>query len=314
MKLNKLLFVCLSAFVIAFTSCKSDNPVTGITLDEASLSIAVDETATLTATILPKGADGTITWASQDATIATVDNGVVTGVKAGATTVVASCGSFSASCSVTVTATSGGTGDASLEGSDYYLIYMDEASATKISDKIVADFRPDDVTKFLYVWDATYVAGSSTGPNSYGEVTDWLSFVVQSVGWSGLGFNCADLSELDKLATVTDNPDGYYFHIAIKTQQSGKSHRFYMNGTGDANGGFVLGSSSFVDGNNTYSPYADITTDGEWNYFDIPMSVLVNEGLKYRTGNDKALNVFCVLSGAVAGTTLDMDAIFIYKK
>ncbi len=306
----------MSAAVILFSSCKTDEPVTGITLDEASISVAVDETATLTATILPKDADGTVTWASQDATIASVNNGVVTGVKVGTTRIVASCGSFSATCSVTVTATSGNIGDASLEGSNYYLILLDEVSAQKISDKIVGDYRIDDNQTNLYIWSTgdTYAAGSCVGPNSFGEVTDWLSLVVQNVGWSGFGINCAKLTELDKLATVTDNPDGYYFHIAIKSQQTGKSHRFYMNGTGDANGGFVLGSATFVDNNKSYVPYADFTTDGEWNYFDIPMSVLVNEGLKYRTGNTAALNVFCGLSGGTSGTTLDVDAVFIYKK
>lgn len=315
MKLKNFLLLCVGVATFAFTSCKTEDPITGITLDEASLTVGVDETATLTATLVPTGATGTITWASQDPTIATVADGVVTGVKTGTTNIVASCGGFSASCAVTVSASSG-SGDASLTGSNYYLIYLDETSAAKIAGKIVGDYRVDDNITHLYIWSVgdTYAAGSCSGPNSYGEVTDWLSLIVQSVGWSGFGINCTNLTELDKLATVTDNPDGYYFHIAIKSQQTGKSHRFYMQGTGDANGGFVLGPSAFVDGSKTYAAYANYTTDGEWNYFDIPMSVLVNEGLKFRTGNTAALNVFCGLSGGTAGTTLDVDAIFIYKK
>lgn len=79
--------------------------VTGIGVAPSTASIAVDETIALTATLYPAGAQGTITWASSDSTYASVDdNGVVTGVAAGSATITATCGSYSDSCVVTVTA------------------------------------------------------------------------------------------------------------------------------------------------------------------------------------------------------------------
>jgi hypothetical protein len=65
-------------------------------------TVAVDGTTTLTATTVPAGA--TVVWDSSDETIATVANGVVTGVKAGKATITARNGNAVASVEVTVTA------------------------------------------------------------------------------------------------------------------------------------------------------------------------------------------------------------------
>lgn len=86
------------------------NPCTGITLDKDTLTIARGETATLTATTLPADTTDKVVWSSADKTIATVENGVVTAVGLGETTVTAACGDKTASCKVTVTkATIAGT-------------------------------------------------------------------------------------------------------------------------------------------------------------------------------------------------------------
>ena len=80
-------------------------PVTGVTLSETQASVAVGKTLTLTATVEPEDAtDPTVTWLSSDESIATVEDGVVTGVKAGTATITAQAGDMTASCVVTVTA------------------------------------------------------------------------------------------------------------------------------------------------------------------------------------------------------------------
>ena len=86
------------------------NPCTGITLDKDTLTIARGETATLPATTFPADTTDKVVWSSADKTIATVENGVVTAVGLGETTVTAACGDKTASCKVTVTkATIAGT-------------------------------------------------------------------------------------------------------------------------------------------------------------------------------------------------------------
>lgn len=86
------------------------NPCTGIKLDRDTLTIARGETATLTATVEPANTTDTIGWSSENDNIATVENGVVTAVGLGETTITAACGDKTASCKVTVTkATIAGT-------------------------------------------------------------------------------------------------------------------------------------------------------------------------------------------------------------
>ena len=80
--------------------------VTGVTLDRTKLTMSVNETATLTATVSPENAtDQTLLWSSSNEEIATVsEDGVVTALKAGTVTVTATAGGVSATCEITVTA------------------------------------------------------------------------------------------------------------------------------------------------------------------------------------------------------------------
>ena len=76
--------------------------VDGIEVTPSTASVNVGDTTTLTATLSPSGATGTIDWASSDESVATVANGVVTGVSAGTATITATCDGFSDTCEVTV--------------------------------------------------------------------------------------------------------------------------------------------------------------------------------------------------------------------
>lgn len=311
MKLKKILLFA-SAVLVLFSACKSEVEVTGITLDEASISIEKGDTATLTATILPKGAEGTVTWLSSNPAVATVNNGEVIGLTEGTTNVVATVGSFNATCVVTVTKESMDP-KASLKGSNYYVIIMDGVTAASIESKIVGDLRPNDVDKFLYIWDGTYNAGTSTGPNFFGEVEAWTSLTVASAGWSGAGFNInstANAALLTSMKDITDHPEDYYLHIGIKSKDNG-IHAIILGGQTEVK--FAIGASGFVDGAATYPALGDFTRDGEWQRVEIPVKTLTDMGLSYSNFAANP-NIFAFLSGGVTGTTLDLDAVFFYKK
>lgn len=78
------------------------NP-TGISLNKSSASLNAGKTLQLSAILEPNGAIGNITWSTNNASAAIVDNnGLVTAVAAGAATITATVGSYSASCVVTV--------------------------------------------------------------------------------------------------------------------------------------------------------------------------------------------------------------------
>lgn len=89
-----------SASAVAFAPDKA-NTVQSILLSNTAVSVDVNEDVTVTAQTLP--IDGDITWSTSDATVATVDGGVITGVASGTATITAVSGSASASVAVTVT-------------------------------------------------------------------------------------------------------------------------------------------------------------------------------------------------------------------
>ena len=85
--------------------------VTGVSLDQSTASVKVGKTITLVASITPANATNkNVTWTSSSTAIATVNNnGVVSGVAAGTAniTVTTADGNKTATCAVTVTASSG---------------------------------------------------------------------------------------------------------------------------------------------------------------------------------------------------------------
>lgn len=66
----------------------SITPTPGVTLSAAGVTVEIGDTHTVTATTVPAGS--TVTWTSADTDVATVANGVITGVAEGETTVTAS--------------------------------------------------------------------------------------------------------------------------------------------------------------------------------------------------------------------------------
>lgn len=114
MKKGLLMFVAFMAAALLFTSCQnatasagdsspSSIGITSVQLDKTTATVVEGLTVTLTASVSPTNATNkTITWTSSDTDVATVDNGVVTGIAAGTATITAACGGQTATCAVTV--------------------------------------------------------------------------------------------------------------------------------------------------------------------------------------------------------------------
>lgn len=78
---------CIKALTIS-SDTEIEIPVTGVKLNKESQTIQIGDTITIVATVNPTWASNKkITWESADEQIATVENGVVTGVSEGTTTI-----------------------------------------------------------------------------------------------------------------------------------------------------------------------------------------------------------------------------------
>ena len=95
--------------ICTITVTKKDDTVkvTGVTLDKTKISLYVDDSAKLTATVKPSNATNkNVTWESSNPAVASVDqNGNVKALKAGTATITVTTndGNYTASCTVTVT-------------------------------------------------------------------------------------------------------------------------------------------------------------------------------------------------------------------
>ena len=135
-------------------------PVTGVSLDRSSAEIIKGESITLTATVSPSNAtDKNVIWTSSDPSVATVSqSGVITAVKAGSTTVVAttSDGGKTAACEIVVIVP---VKSISLDKESMELIEGDSANLT-------ATIGPDDATDKRITWkssDKSIATVSSAG-------------------------------------------------------------------------------------------------------------------------------------------------------
>lgn len=172
------------------------------------------------------------------------------------------------------------------------------------SGKTTADYNVDDVKHFLYIWENTYNAQSSTGVNSFGFNESYNHYTVGSVGWSGLGYASnksggKDLSMID---------DDYVFHIGFRgTSTDGHvSHKV------------IVGNASFTVGNASIEGapiIGDFKRDGSWTYFDVPVTVLKSlaGGELFDNAANYEGNVVAILSGGSQGADLEFDNVFFYK-
>ena len=91
--------------IYLFTKSVGTEPVSGVSLDKTTASIDVGKTVSLTATVLPENAaNKAVTWSTSAPNVATVSNGVVTGIAEGTAviTVTTVDGEKTATCTVTV--------------------------------------------------------------------------------------------------------------------------------------------------------------------------------------------------------------------
>jgi uncharacterized protein YjdB len=117
--------------------------VTSITLDKSELSLEVNNSDVITATVKPDNAtDKSVKWSSSDASIVKVDNGKVTALKSGTTTITAECGGKKAECEITATVSVAGI---ALDKTEL-TIAVGETSTLK------ATVIPDDATDKVITW------------------------------------------------------------------------------------------------------------------------------------------------------------------
>ena len=340
-KLNYL--AILVSMALVFTACPGTDPEppnggpTSITLTPATAAIEVGATVTLTAELYPPGSEGTIVWTSSNNAIATVANGVVTGVAEGIATITAAVGTVTANALVNVTYDPLIVFEDVLGlGREFFPIYLDEISRAEIDSRVVMDLGPNDMYKWLWIWPDgnSYVGGVIPGfLNFFGHSTGWMALEVGTLGWSGKGYfigndvdpdwHASALSHLNAKGRMMDNPEEWYFHVAMRLGNATDSHLFIIYGATGTFGRLAVGNAPYVDGGNTFQlhPHSRVLADGEWHQVLVPMTYFFNHehpaapnnNLFLPSNNTEGRNIVATLSGGVTGTELQYDALMFVR-
>lgn len=125
----------------------SEVPATGITLSTDKVTLNVEGTYTLTPTLDPSNTTDTVTWASDNESVATVADGVVTAVAPGKATITATAGSVSATCEVKVMPVKGTVIIENLGG--HKVVYANSVDASTLGEDTTfeVEFKKGDVVK-----------------------------------------------------------------------------------------------------------------------------------------------------------------------
>lgn len=155
---------------------------TGVTLDNSVLSVGVTEGAKLNATVVPENASfKDVTWTSSNTSVVAVNNaGGLIGMSAGTATVTATSHSgLTATCSVTVTASSNSFMDNGLIGFGLYNIDNDDEDVWYSTNRFGAsgslyhygEGSYDVVVSEYDPWDAVVYAYIEVGEGNYNFVS-----------------------------------------------------------------------------------------------------------------------------------------------
>lgn len=158
--------LCVAAMVITVASCTpKEDPkveVTGITLNQTSLSLEPGASFTLTATVEPGNAtDKTVSWSSSNSSVASVSGGVVNALSKGTATITASAGGKTASCTITVATKTVDVTGVSLNKTELSLYEGDTFT-------LEATVSPSNATDKTVTWSSS---NSSVAKVSNGHVT-----------------------------------------------------------------------------------------------------------------------------------------------
>ena len=149
MKAYKLLSISVLLICLIIGCKQTPIEVSSVSLNTATVEMVEGDTYSLVATVLPSNAEYEgISWASSNTSVASVNQGTVTALKEGKTTITASAGGKSATCSVAVSAKYIAVTSITLDKSELSL-------KVGSSDVLTATVNPDDATDKGVKWSSS---------------------------------------------------------------------------------------------------------------------------------------------------------------
>lgn len=178
------------------------------------------------------------------------------------------------------------------------------------------NWGPDDVNRFLYIWDDTMQGGDGSYPGVDMEEGDYPSLVVGSIGWSGAGYfitpgtgsSCEMFNEDTR------------FHLAYMSPNANAPQSIALI-IGDCNKevpGFtpakVAVGTAFNDGGTIFPTIGPAAND-DWQGVDISFADLKKLWPEFNWVQSENFggNAFSFLAGGVTGQGFAFDTVYFYN-
>lgn len=204
----------------------------------------------------------------------------------------------------------------------------------KAAGKTVNDMRVNEETRFLYVWDNTFIGADASFPGvGYNDMQfdGFPAFSVGTVGWSGAGFCLVKPGDTTPAGYKGGNTshwnDNTRFHLAYCTPGTAPESIGLVIGNKDPMTGAGL-SEDQVAGNtpakialgNPFNDNGEIypavgpAATADWQAIDISFSDIkkIFPGFAYQKVDDWTGNIVAVLGGATTGRALAIDCCYFY--
>ena len=274
-------------------STSSSVAVTGITLDQTSLTLGKGSSATLTATVQPSNStDKSVIWTSSNSSVATVNGGKVTAIAAGTATITAKTNNGkSATCTVTVKDNS-----VAVTG-----ITLDKSSVTMGKGNnflLTATITPANATDKTVTWESSDT-GVATVSNGTVKAVGIGTAEITAKTVNGKTASCTvtvseSITEKSGLLQDEDGSWNLYENGAVRTSFAGLypygTSLFYLsNGVLDrtANGIYYTQGTPYyvVNGQVTYNYTGLGEYKGSLHYFTKSVKDETFNGIAYYKGD-----------------------------
>lgn len=212
-------------------------PATSVTLNRGSLYFhSLNETAQLTATVLPEDTTDTLVWSSSDETVATVSQtGLVTAIAYGSATITATAGEKSATCSVLASEATISSISAVFNQGAAVVYDNDELDTLKQYLTVTATWS-DSSTETLededYTLTGTLTTGTSTVTVNYaGKTTTFTVTVTHYTPSFSITNVLSHVASSNAGVTSVEEGDSYATSLGIETGYTLNIVKVTMGGT-----------------------------------------------------------------------------------
>ncbi len=197
---------------------------------------------------------------------------------------------------------------------DVFVACDDVMQNLKNAGKTVNDYRVDDVTRFFYIWEGTFIPGDGSYPGvGYTGLSSegYTAVTTGTVGWTGAGYNVNKGAGVN-LSHWDDNTRFHLSYMSFGTAP--ESIALVINDNDDFNKPAKVALGPSFNDNGAIFPSVGAASNDDWQALDISFAELkkVYPLFDYQKTTAWTGNILSILAGPTPGRSISLDAFYFY--